>query len=79
MSKEGNARWHLKFICPLCSNWRKSFRDPKRKNRCLGYRAWKKGNFECPRMFGIKNAVRYYFGLGTDLDKYQKEFKQTCS
>jgi hypothetical protein len=76
MSKKGLALYHLKFMCPICSNWRKSFRDPRRGNKCMWYGAWRKGCFEGPRIYGIKNAVRYYLGLKTDLKKYQKEFKK---
>ncbi len=79
MGKRENALWHLNFICPLCSNWRKSFRNPERKDKCLGYEALKNDKFGFSRMFGIKNVIRYYLGMKTDLEKYQKEFKQLCS
>lgn len=31
MSKKKNTKWHLNYVCPSCSLWRKSFRDPKRQ------------------------------------------------
>mgnify|MGYP005623293329 CR=1 FL=1 len=74
MSKEDNAKWHLKHVCPHCSKWRKCFRDPKRKGNCLWLNAWETEKCEFSRDFGIKNWLRYYAGLKTDLRKYKKEF-----
>ena len=76
MDKKGNAKWHLTFMCPLCSRWRKSFRDPKQGNRCFWYEAWNKRKFNFPRNFGFCNSLRYYLGLRTNLSKYEKEFKE---
>jgi len=76
MDKKGNARWHLNYMCPLCSEWRKSFRDPEKGEECLWYKAWRKGKYRFSRCFGFRNWLRYYAGLRTDLEKYEKEFKQ---
>lgn len=75
MSKERNARYHLKYVRPLCSKWRKSFRNFDGKNKCLWYEAWEKGKFNVSRKFGFMNTIRYYFGLRTNLTRYEKEFK----
>jgi hypothetical protein len=74
MSKKANAKWHLKIICPLCSKWRKSFRCGTKNHNCIWYESWKRGNFYFPRSFGIKNWIRYYFGMKTKLRAYNKEY-----
>tara|TARA_Y100000310_G_scaffold267889_1_gene280201 strand:- start:1648 stop:1965 length:318 start_codon:yes stop_codon:yes gene_type:complete len=71
MSKKRNAKWHLNYICPSCSNWRKSFRDAERKgNNCLWEDSWKDGDYDFPRNFGVLNWIKYYLGVKTNLGKY---------
>ena len=71
LSKKRNAEWHLNYVCPLCSKWRKKFRDPKRiGDFCLWNNVWEKKKYDFPRNFGIINWIKYYFGLKTDLKKY---------
>jgi hypothetical protein len=71
MGRKGNALWHLYFVCPKCSKWRKKFRDPTRKGKlCLWKNSWQKKKYCFPRDFGILNQFRYYFGFDTDLKKY---------
>lgn len=75
MSREQGAKWHLKYVCPFCSQHRKKFRDPKKKgNSCLWQQAWKKKKWIFCRDFGFINWVRYYFGLDTDLKRFQSEY-----
>ena len=77
MTKEKNAQWHLKYVCPYCSQHRKKFRDPKRiGNSCLWQEAWKKKKWIFCRDFGLVNWIRYYFGLETDLSKFQSEYAE---
>ncbi|MBT4384695.1 hypothetical protein HOD30_03020 [Candidatus Peregrinibacteria bacterium] len=76
MSKEGNAKYHLKYLCPKCPNWRKNLRDPKGKDNCLWNKTWKEkdGFNKITRHFGIKNWLTSYLGytqLG-DKDKWLK-------
>lgn len=77
MSKENNAKWHLKYICPLCSKHRKKFRDPKRKGDfCLWQAAWEDNIFIFCKDFGVHNWIRYYLGLPTKLKKFIKQHKK---
>ena len=71
MTRKGNAELHLSYICPLCSNWRKKFRNPERKSNCLWEEAWKNGKYNFPRNFGFLNWIRYYLGMRTNLEKYK--------
>ena len=72
MSNKNNARWHLNYVCPLCSKWRKSFRNPKsNESQCIWYKEWKNKNYNIPRNFGILNWTKYYLGLKTNLRKYE--------
>jgi hypothetical protein len=75
MKKEGNAKWHLNYVCPIRSKWRRSFRDPKRQADYLWKEEWKKGNYNFSRDFGVANWLRCPLGLNTDLIKYQKQAK----
>jgi len=63
--------WHLKHVCPKCSEHRKSFRDPDGGTCCLWLVAWKNGEYDVPRDFGILNYLRYYLGMRTNLSKYR--------
>ena len=74
MSKKNNAKYHLNYICPRCSKWRKSFRDPNKGSDCLWYNEWKNNNYKI-RHFGILNWTRYYLGLETNLKKYESAIK----
>ena len=78
MSKEYNAKWHMKVVCPLYSKWRMNFRDPKYNGKCLWYSAWKQNKFQFSRCFGLKNWLKYYVGLKTRLEDYEKEYKELC-
>lgn len=71
MSKKQNAEYHLKYICPQCSNYRKSFRDPKKQSTCLWQQQWQKRNYQFPRNFGITNYIKYYLGISTKLTKFK--------
>ena len=74
MSNKGNAEWHLQYVCPHCSQHRKKFRDPNYKgNYCIWEDVWKKGKINFPRDFGPANWLRYYLGLETDLQKFERE------
>ncbi len=64
MSKKANAAWHLKYVCPKCSKWRKSFRDPRKGgSTCMWLNAWQKGDYEIPRSFGVLAWLKYYLGI----------------
>lgn len=76
MSKESNAKWHLKVVCPLCSKWRKSFRCAGKNKGCMWHEAWTNGRWSFSRNFGTGNWLKYYFGLKTDIRKYHNEFKR---
>lgn len=74
-TKKANAKWHLKFVCPLCSKHRKSFRYGKNKKECMWHDQWKKKNYDFSRTFGIINWLKYYLGIKADLKKYEGELK----
>lgn len=77
MDEAGNAKWHLMHVCPKCSRWRKSFRDPDGDgSRCLWKEQWEKGNYDFSRDFGVVNLIRYYLGMRTNLGKYVEEAKK---
>ena len=78
MSEEANAKWHLKHVCPHCSQHRKSFRDPKEQGDiCLWEDIWKKGHYiEYPRNFGIKSWILYYLGIRTNLKRFSHLYKK---
>ena len=78
MSDEANAKWHLKHVCPHCSQHRKSFRDPKEKGDfCLWEDAWKRGHYvEYPRNFGIKAWILYYLGVRTNMRRFYNLYKK---
>jgi hypothetical protein len=76
MTKRSNARWHLHVICPLCSEWRKSFRCNAGNKECIWHEAWVNNGYQFHRSFGVKNWVKYYLGIKGDLKKYDKEFKR---
>ncbi|MBT6068650.1 hypothetical protein HOG48_02750 [Candidatus Peregrinibacteria bacterium] len=64
MSKKANAKWHLKYVCPKCSKWRRSFRDPRKGgSTCMWLNAWQKGEYEIPRSFGPYAWIKYYLGI----------------
>lgn len=71
MLKQNNAKYHLNYICPICSNHRKSFRDIDNSKKCYWETQWKNGNYEIPKNFGIMNWIKYYLGLKPILEKYK--------
>ena len=72
LNDKGNARFHLKFVCPLCPKFRRKLRDVDGNGKCWWFYHWKDENYEIPRTFGLSNSVRQYFSLKTNLDKFQK-------
>ena len=71
MNNEGNANWHLKYVCPNCSKCRRKFRDPDFiGKRCLWEEQWKIENYDLPKDFGVINWSKYYLGMKTNLCSY---------
>ncbi|MFC1722629.1 hypothetical protein ACFL0V_00665 [Nanoarchaeota archaeon] len=71
MSKEKNALWHLKKVCPKCKEWRRKFRYVDSKE-CWWEREWARGNYGIPRSFGVKAWAYQYVGKKADLAKFRK-------
>ena len=40
-------------------------------NDCWWKENWEKGNYKIPRHFGIKNFIRSYLGIKTDLERFK--------
>jgi len=72
MSKKGNAKLHLNYICPQCPMARRAYRDVEGKGRCWWNENWKKGNYDIPRNFGPRVWFRSYLGLKSDMKKFKK-------
>lgn len=72
MSRERNAKWHLRHICPRCPEERRRHRDVYGKGICWWEENWKKGNFSIPKHMGIKNVFRVHAGGETVLDRFKK-------
>ena len=72
MRKEGNAKWHLKHICPRCPESRRLHRDVKGVGICWWEDNWKQGNYSIPKNMGIGNFFRVHFGFGAKLDNLKK-------
>jgi hypothetical protein len=62
MSKEENAKFHLKSICPKCPKWRREMRNLK-GDGCYWINEWNKKNYNIPRSFGFKNWLSQYVFL----------------
>lgn len=71
MGREGNAKWHLKHICPRCPGERRRHRDVHGTGFCWWEENWKKGNFSIPRHMGIKNFFRVHLGNETKLEHFK--------
>lgn len=72
LTKKMNALYHLKFICPLCPESRRKTKDVEGNGKCWWEKNWKKGNYNIPRNFGVKNYIRQYLGMKIDLSKFKK-------
>ena len=72
MSKEKNAKFHLKHVCPKCPESRRELRDVEGNKRCWWESEWKKGNYHIPRSFGFCNYLQQYLSFKTDLREFRK-------
>jgi hypothetical protein len=71
INSEENAKYHLRVVCPLCPNCRRKFRYVG-ENKCWWEEQWKAENYLIPRHFGVKNFLKQYLGIKTDLRKFRK-------
>ena len=72
LNKTDNTKYHLKHICPRCPDWRRKMRQVEDEENCFWYSNWEKERYNIPRTFGIKNWVRQYIFLKTDLSRLKK-------
>lgn len=77
MSNEGNAKFHLKYICPNCPEWRRKRRQVYDK-KCFWEDNWKKGNYDLPRvaMVGPKNFFNAVFSNKVDFKKFREKLEK---
>jgi hypothetical protein len=71
MSRKGTAKWHLKHICPNCPKWRRAMRDVNGTGECWWFERWSAGDYTIDPHFGVKNWIRQYLGMPTDLRKWK--------
>lgn len=76
MTKKARAKWHLRFLCPLCPSWRKALVDVNEEGKCWWKENWKKKNYQIPANPGIKNWFLRILFLRTNLNKFKKIHKQ---
>jgi len=62
MSKEKNAKYHLKYVCPKCPAWRRQIRY-KDKKECWWFDKWNKKDYNIPGSFGLKKWLSQYIFL----------------
>ena len=77
MKNKARAKYHLKFVCPICPSSRKQYRDVRGKSTCWWEYNWRKGNYGVPRHFGMINWIRQYLRLGTNLKQFKDYDKNT--
>jgi len=59
--KKGNAKFHLRYICPSCPLHKRSTRDIKHSGKCYWNKQWKKGNYDSPPVWmGLRNYIRLH-------------------
>ncbi len=66
-----NAQWHVEFVCRMCPATRRNTRDPNRQGSCPWNYHWRRGNYDIPPDFGLKNYARQYYDGETNLENYQ--------
>ena len=76
MTKKGNAKLHLNYICPKCPLWRRKMRFVFRK-QCFWESNWKKGNYEIPRAYlgGPRGVFRALFFHKTNFARFREELE----
>jgi len=68
MSKEKNALYHLKNICPKCPDWRREMRKIN-KSGCFWFNNWKIKDYSLPKSMGLKNKLSQILFLKTKFKK----------
>ena len=71
MSKETNAKFHLKYVCPKCPDFRKKMRDVSGTGKCWWLENWNRKNYNIPRNYGYRNFVSQYLFLKTNLTEFK--------
>lgn len=78
MSKKQSARYHLKYICPLCPKYRRMYRDVHNRGECWWHENWKSGRFDIPKTFCMRNWIAQYFSLRfIKLEEFKKHDKHS--
>jgi hypothetical protein len=72
LNNKSNAKYHLKYVCPKCPQYRRQLRDVEGKNECWWYTNWSQKKCDIPRHFGVINWIMQYLFLKTNLDKFKK-------
>lgn len=71
MNAKHNAKYHLKYICPHCPQYRRIYRCVNKNENCWWEKNWVGKNYSIPRHFGIFNWIKTYLGIKTNLKKYK--------
>ena len=44
MNKKNNAKYHMKYVCPKCPEWRRKMREIQKNKGCFWFNNWKNKN-----------------------------------